>query len=206
MFLSITLLFLVAAQGAFVPRKLVEEHLEARTCGFIIKPRALWSIRQNDPYMSFEYGPSANGTARFETSQGAHATNQSDLVVSFKGVPCPPAGFGPFAVEFLYQPSSQYFYSGQKRIDMFAIKGNGSLPGQRAKHPTWENMTPLMGSLIGTFSLPTDYNITQLININQLICQPEMNLRFSITNDDLAAGYVDYQMIATTGLRIRYGC
>ncbi len=73
-----------------------------------ITPRNVWSIRQIDPHVSLHYGPFADGTAESETSQAADMNNQSDMVMCFRDIPCPPSSFGPYSIEFLYQPSSRY--------------------------------------------------------------------------------------------------
>ena len=168
---------------------------------------------------SFNLAPIDPINADFYVSQDNGAINQDDLIVSFKNMPCPPTGYGPYSVEFLFAPNktAQNTTFGQNRIDMFAVNSNGSsLPGTGGRNgsnatvenPTWANMAPLMGSLVGTFALPTgaEANTSKLIYINQLVCRKEMNFRFSITDDGGKAGTVFYRQSESSGLRIRYGC
>ncbi|KAL9128579.1 MAG: hypothetical protein Q9217_002778 [Psora testacea] len=183
-------------------------------CGTVISPSNFWQIHEQEPYRDEVniLGPfPPNNELSFHVSQDANGANEKDLIASFKNVPCPPAGRGPYAVEFLYVLDDRYYYSGNVKIDMFAI--NGPLPtettgGTTEQVPTWNNMAGLTGSLVGTFSLPVapDAIHSKLVNINSFTCQPEMNFRFSINNDSPAAGEVGYFQANQAGLRIRYGC
>lgn len=180
--------------------------LESRECGTVIAPSQAWGIRKDSPDYSGQFGPNPpDQYLDFQVSQGDNANFENDLIVAFRNVPCPPAGQGPYSIEFLFQPGSDtyYTYSG-KRIDMFSI--TGPLPA----NPTWNNLESLRGSLIGSFSLPIpgtpEASQEKRVFINQLVCQPEIDLRFSITNDSPEAGSVNYYQRSGRGLQLRYGC
>ena len=99
--------------------------LEATACS-IVNPSGFWQIYQQDQQRSTNLFPFApNGSAEFAVSQGAKATNKLDLIVSFTNVPCPPAGSGPYNIEFFYSTPAKAGYggSGNQVIDTFAIKG-----------------------------------------------------------------------------------
>lgn len=84
---------------------------------------------------------------------------------------------------------------------MFKI--NGPLP----ETPTYNNIQNITGSLIGTFQLPTgpDADRPKLIFINQLVCEPTINLRFAISQDSSGDGAVAYFNSDGMGLRERSG-
>ena len=135
----------------------------------------------------------------FHVSQGPNNTNEQDLVVSFADLPCPPASYGAYSFEFNFVPEAQYSSTGEGQINMFKI--NGDIPSA----PTYNNIQPLTGSLIGTFELPTgsDANMPKLIFINQLVCEPTINLRFAIASWSSQAGAVMYLSKDGMGLRER---
>ena len=65
----------------------------------------------------------------------------------------------------------------------------------------------MTGSLVGTFELPNDSDSKspQLTFINQLVCEPTINLRFGITEYSSGAGAVVYFVRDSMGLRERDG-
>lgn len=90
-----------------------------------------------------------------------------------------------------FDPTTPLVQQGQTRTDMYHVNDTGMEPlSAEVGPPTWQAITPFTGCLVGTFSLPTGSDAVEprTININQFACQPEMNYRFSITNDDLVAG------------------
>ena len=135
----------------------------------------------------------------FHVSQGPNNTNEEDLIVSFANLPCPPASYGAYSFEFNFVPEAGYSSSGQGQIDVHKI--NGNLPPA----PTYNNIQSITGSLIGTFALPTgsDANSPKLIFINQLVCEPTINLRFGISQYSSQAGAVAYFSQNGMGLRER---
>ena len=99
--------------------------LETTACS-TVAPSGFWQIYQQDQQRSTNLFPlTPNGSAEFFVSQGPKATNKLDLIVSFTNVPCPPAGSGPYQIEFQYSNPARAGYgaSGNQLIDMFAIKG-----------------------------------------------------------------------------------
>ena len=100
--------------------------LEVRDCGTEIFPSGFWQIYQEDGDRSTNLFPFApNGSADFIVSRGNDDTYQHDLIASFDNVPCPPAGVGPYSIEFVYTnpTAAQYSFSGNTVIDMFAVDG-----------------------------------------------------------------------------------
>lgn len=137
----------------------------------------------------------------FHVSQGPNNTDRQDLVISFANLPCPPASHGAYSFEFNYVPEAGYSSSGEGQINMFKINGDiGSAP-------TFNGIEAITGSLIGTFELPTgfDANSPKLIFINQLVCEPTINLRFGLTQYSNQAGAVVYLQRDGMGLRERDG-
>lgn len=136
----------------------------------------------------------------FYVSQDAGDTNNQDLVVAFAGLPC--TGPGPFSFEFNFQPQSAYFSQGQGQINMFRVN-TLDLGG----FPTWNSVTPLTGSLVGTFNLPTvGSDAPVLLYLNQLACQDGLVLRFGISQYSDEGGSVAYINAGGIGLRERNGC
>lgn len=129
--------------------------------------------------------------------------SNQDLVLSFTDLPCPPSGAGPFSFEFNFVPQSGYKSNRtNNQINVFAV--NGTLPA----NPSWANVGPLIGSLIGTFELPSgsDADQPRLIYINQLVCMNTISLRFGISIYSNADGAVAYFDGDGMGLRERSGC
>ena len=103
--------------------------LEARDCGTVVPLSGFWQIFEEDQQRSTNLYPFAPlGSAEFTVSRGNNHSYQHDLIASFNNVPCPPAGVGPYSIEFLYSDpaKAEYDFSGNTLIDMFAI--NGALP------------------------------------------------------------------------------
>ncbi|KAL9101908.1 MAG: hypothetical protein Q9163_002874 [Psora crenata] len=175
-------------------------------CGTAISPSNFWRLDESNPDGVNVLGPvtppEGGSLFQFNVSQDATATDEQDLVASFTNVPCPPAGRGPYSLEFAFDPANLLTSSGNDRIDVYAI--NGPLPSG----PSWNNVAPITGSQVASFSLPDDATTGSLITLNSFVCAPQMNFRFSITNDIIAAGEVSYSNFDSTetGLRIRYGC
>ncbi|KAL8704781.1 MAG: hypothetical protein Q9201_002091 [Fulgogasparrea decipioides] len=189
--------------------------LSPRVCGTVLSPSNFYQIYEEPQFINQTSGLGPfypSGEFSFATLQEANNVNERDLIASFKNVPCPPQGRGPYELEFNFIPDSRYRASGNTRIDVFAI--NGDLPrftypdGSVSEIPTWATTNEQTGSLIGTFTLPTGAAAQSpaVIPINSFVCKPTINLRFSITNDSPAAGSVNYFSGPTAGLRIRYGC
>lgn len=189
--------------------------LPPQFCGTNVPPSNFYQIYEDPQFINQTSGLGPffpSGEFSFATSQEANNVNERDLIASFKNVPCPPVGRGPYQIEFLYVPDSRYSASGNTRIDIFAI--NADLPaitfpdGSVSEIPTWVTTGRQTGSLIGTFTLPTgaEAGVQRLITINSVVCRPTINLRFSITNDSPKAGNVNYFSSTAAGLRIRFGC
>lgn len=144
---------------------------------------------------------SANFPFVFTVSQGAGGVNQTELVVTFNNLHCPPASYGPYSFEFNFVPEAAYNSFGNNQINMFR------LPAQLPAHPTYNNIQPIKGSLIGTFELPTGTasNEPKLIFINQLVCVNSINLLFEIAQTSSEAGSVIYINKDGMGLRERSG-
>ncbi|KAL6713267.1 hypothetical protein ACLMJK_008732 [Lecanora helva] len=195
--------------------------LETTACS-LVTPSGFWQIYQQTDQRSTNLFPfSPNGSAEFAVSQGSGGTNKLDLIVSFTNVPCPPAGRGPYNIQFLYSNSTRAGYSGtgNPTIDVKAI--TAPLPKNKVgdtviPYPTWENMEDKTGSLIGTFRLPSTSNgedptKTKLFFINSSTCQSTINLRFGVTSSSTAAGSVVYYQnydkdFFVPGLQISYNC
>ena len=186
----------------------------------VIGPSAAFQIYKDQPDKSMNLGSSnSSGNSStamafrprnlayrgvpfsFQVSQGPNNTNEQDLVVSFANLPCPPASRGAYSFEFNFVPDAQYSSSGKGQIDFFKI--NGALPNP----PTYNTVQPITRSLIGTFELPTgsDASTPKLIFINQLVCEPTINLRFAITQSSSQAGAVAFFQRDGIGLRERSG-
>lgn len=136
----------------------------------------------------------------FFVSQDAGNTNQQDLVVAFAGLPC--GGPGPFSFEFNFQPQSAYFAQGQGQINMFRVDTLAL-----GDAPTWNDVEPLTGSLVGTFELPAvGSEGAALLFLNQLVCQDQLVLRFGISRYSDEGGSVAYINAGGMGLRERNGC
>ncbi len=136
----------------------------------------------------------------FRVSQDAGNTNDVDLVVSFTNLPCHDSP-GPFSFEFNFVPNAGYSSSGEGRISVFKI--NGDL----GAGPTYNSVSAATGNLLGTFELPTGSKAGQpkLIFIDQMGCEPTINLRFGIAQYSSAAGAVAYFNRNGMGLRERSG-
>lgn len=87
----------------------------------------------------------------FIVSQGAGGANQTELVVAFNNLPCPPASYGPYSFEFNFVPEAAYNSFGNNQINMFR------LPAQLPASPTFNNIKPLKGDLVGTFELVSHF-------------------------------------------------
>ena len=134
----------------------------------------------------------------FTVSQGPGNTDARDLVVAFTGLPC--YGPGPFSFEFNFDPSYIYQTAGQGQINMFRVDSSVF----NGPDPTWNNIGPATGSLIGTFELPLDG--PRLLYLNQLVCQDVIVLRFGITRYSSQEVLVSYINANGFGLRERNGC
>ncbi|KAL8746256.1 MAG: hypothetical protein Q9190_001712 [Brigantiaea leucoxantha] len=214
---SSTFVFLISLSSLALavpqPRSLA---LSPRTCGTVLSPSNYYQIYEEPDFVNQTsgLGPfSPNGGYSFAVSQQANNVNERDLIASFKNVPCPPTGRGPYTIEFVILPGARYTVTGTNtRVDMFAI--NGDLPsivfpdGSVSETPTWVTTNRQTGALIGTFTLPATppLNRAQTFIINSVTCKSTINLRFSLTNDVPAAGNVNYFHGTEAGLRIRYGC
>ena len=73
--------------------------------------------------------------------------------------------------------------------------------------PTWNDIEPLTGSLVGTFELPAvGSEEPALLFLNQLVCQDQLVLRFGISRYSDEGGSVAYINAGGMGLRERNGC
>ena len=212
--LSTALLFLCALSTALPNTNI----LHARNGG-VVGPSAAFQVYSADPDKVMSVGPSnstGNSTStmrprklffrgvpfNFHVSQGPDNTDVEDLVVSFAGLPCPPADHGAYSFEFNFMPEAQYTSSGEGQINVHKINGDVSAP-------TYNNIQAITGSLIGTFELPPanspDANIPKLIFINQLVCEPTINLLFGLSEYSSQEGAVAYFQQDGMGLRERSG-
>ena len=157
----------------------------------------------------------------FQVSQAARAKNQHDLVASFTHdtgeLRCPnePGGHGPYQLEFHYSPQEQYTSTGSNtNIDVFTI--NGDIPKQFDGHreyfynPNWQNIGPLTGGLVGSFSLPEPGSKAakkeQVISVGKVKCGEQINVRLSLSDASKAAGDISYRQFNQSGFRLRWGC
>ncbi|CAO1605259.1 hypothetical protein XANCAGTX0491_008781 [Xanthoria calcicola] len=133
-----------------------------QVCGTIQPPSNFYQIYEEEQFTNQTSGLGPffpSGEFSFATQQDANNVNERDLIASFKNIPCPPTGRGPYNIEFNFVPDSRYTASGNTRIDVFAI--NGDLPsitfpdGEVLETPTWGTTNQQTGSLVGTFTLPT---------------------------------------------------
>ena len=133
----------------------------------------------------------------FKVSKGVDNSDAEDLVVSFTDLQCPLASPGPYSFEFNFVPEADYTSTGSNQINVFKI--NGTLPAM----PTYNNLDSITASMIGTFNLPTgeDAKFPKLFLINQLVCEPEISLRFGISQYSSGAGAVAYISSDTIGVR-----
>ncbi|KAF2397127.1 hypothetical protein EJ06DRAFT_162109 [Trichodelitschia bisporula] len=168
--------------------------LEARdSCQYNYLPQ-LWSISQHQPTSS--NGPQ---TSVVDVNQDI---GRKDLIVSFQNI---PQGSWGCNLQFDYKPGHGAYVWGigdPQVINVYAI--NGNLPTQ----PTWDNITPLTGSLVGTFQFPTGtaLNEPKLVWINSLVCQSTLNYRLAVANTDRVKGGVYDTDDAGSGLRISHNC
>ena len=179
------------------------EDLTERACGTLIAPTNFYQIFEGPTYAR---DGTVNLGSTFSVAEYADPLKKQDLVVSFKNVPCPPAGRGPYEIKFAYPGGAQT--SGNTKINVFAI--NGDLPQSGGSEtPTFNNLGAQTGSLIGTFTFPADGSPASLY-INSVVCKPTINLRFSIAdpngNTPAGVGSVSYTQNGAQGLQILYGC
>ena len=173
----------------------------------IFAPTSAYAIYSDQPDRSddltYSLGPNAVNTTdnpfNFVVQKGAGNTDAQDLIVYFTGLPC--YGPGPFSFEFNFDPANVLKDEGQGQINVFRV--NLPIPGNGV--PTFNNIEPVTGSLIGTFELPMDGQ-PRLLYLNQLVCQPTIVLRFGITRYSSQAGTVAYVNANGFGLRERNGC
>ena len=179
------------------------EDLEERACGTLIAPTNFYQIFEGPAYAR---DGTVNLGSTFSVAEYADPLKKQDLVVSFKNVPCPPAGRGPYEIKFAYPGGAQT--SGNTKINVFAI--NGDLPQSGGSEaPSFNNLAAQTGSLIGTFTFPTN-GASASLYINSVVCKPTINLRFSIAdpngNTPAGVGSVSYSQNGAQGLQILYGC
>ncbi|OCK84697.1 hypothetical protein K432DRAFT_378346 [Lepidopterella palustris CBS 459.81] len=166
--------------------------LQPRSCSYNYLPN-LWSISQHVPET-----PNGPFTTPFQVSQDI---GKRDLIVSFTGI---PSGSYGCQLEFDFKPNPSASVTGignPQNLNVYAI--NGDLPAT----VTWDSITPVTGSLVGTWTFPTgnDLKVAKTIVINSFVCQPTMNFRIQVANDG-AKGYVSDPEDATSGLRISHNC
>ena len=214
MLLSLTTaLFLFSSLSVALPGR---NALRARSN--INSPNAAFQIYSANPDKSMNLGSTASETGTstttygrrqlasrdypfyFHVSKGPNNSDREDLIVSFRNLPC-NTSHGPYSFEFDFAPEPEYSSEGEGQINVFKL--NGELPSA----PTFSNIAAMTGSLIGTFELPSgsDANSPHLTFINQLVCEPTINLRFGITEYSSGAGAVVYFVKDSMGLRERDG-
>ena len=165
--------------------------LTSRACSHVYSP-SLWSISQHVP-------ETANGpfTTPFSVSQDI---GKRDLIASFTI----PAGAYGCQLEFDYEPNPSASVTGlgdPQLLNVFA------LPAALPATVTWDSITPVTGSLVGTWSFPTgaDLAVQKTIVVNSFVCAPTMNFRFQTANEG-AKGAVSDPEDGASGLRISYNC
>lgn len=198
--------------------------LTPRTCGAVLPPSNFYQISQGPavlrnntgdrgPFFNPSAPPGQQTTFSFFVAEYANDDGKQDLVASFHDVPCPPAGRGPYAVQFAFDGTVGDTTTGNTKIDVFAITGDlptETVNGVTSEVPTWDNIAAQTGSLIGTFAFPASGSASSVVYINSVTCTPTINLRFSIAdpNGDTPAddGTVTYAQDGVMGLQIQYGC
>lgn len=198
--------------------------LISRSCGTILAPSNLYQISQGPavlrnntgdrgPFFN-PYAPQSQQTTfSFFVAEYANSDEKQDLIASFKNVPCPPAGRGPYTVQFSFNGTLGATATGNTKINVFAIPGNlptQTVSGVTSEAPTWDNIAAQTGSLVGTFTFPASGTASTVVYINSVTCAPTINLRFSIAdpqgNTPADDGTVTYAQDGAQGLRIQYGC
>jgi len=198
--------------------------LSPRTCGTILPPSNFYQISQGPavlrnntgdrgPFFNPYAPPGQQTTFSFFVAEYANSDEKQDLIASFKNVSCPPAGRGPYSIQFAFNGTSGATTTGNTKINVFAITGNlptETVNGVTSEVPTWDNIAAQTGSLIGTFTFPASGAASTVIFINSVTCTPTINLRFSIAdpngNTPADDGTVTYAQDGAQGLQIQYGC
>ena len=89
----------------------------------------------------------------FSVSQDAGNTNSQDLVVAFAGLPCSGPGPGPFSFEFKLPPPVRLLLKRPAGPDRHVSRRRHAGLGETRRRGI--RSSPLTGSLVGSFELPT---------------------------------------------------
>jgi hypothetical protein len=169
----------------------------------VVKPRdsctyqylpTLWNIAQHVPET-----PSGPQTSTINIQQDI---GRRDLIASFTNV---PAGSWGCQLEYNFVPNAaaNVFGTGNPQvINVFA------LPSALPASPTWDNIQPITGSLVGTWQFPTgaDLQKPKKIFINTFNCASTMNFRFAVANGDAVKGGINDVDTVSSGLTIAHNC
>ena len=212
-------LLLLQQAAFFAAAPTLPAQLEPRTCSPPIQPTNFYSISSQNPTVTQDYGPvPPQNFFNFkieQTGNGKSIQSEDDLIATYANVPCPSSGGSQKSVklEFFFQPISDYAYSYNTRIDVFAIKGKLPRNSAGVGVPTWNNLKAKRGGLIASFTMPqSEDQVRKVIKIASVACAKELNFRLSIANSGYQSGLVWYSQRyppdenPDTGLRIRYGC
>jgi hypothetical protein len=123
----------------------------------------------------------------------------TDTLVQFKV----PTGSYGCQFELDYKPGHGVFNNEKgdaQRVNVYAI--TGEIPAS----PTWANVAPITGNLVGTFQYPAGNALNQpkRIVINSFQCSPTMRFRLSMNEQPL--GYISNTDDATSGFRMTHNC
>lgn len=168
--------------------------LEARqsTCTYSYNP-ALYTISQHQS--SDTNGP----TNVININQDIGLV---DTVASFTNIPSTAYGC-TLEFNFVPDPSANVYGTGNpQQINVYA------LPETLPARVNWDNVYPLMGSLVGTWNFPTGaaLNTPELIFINSFVCTPTMNYLFEVADTWSVKGGIGYSDSATQGIAMAYDC
>jgi hypothetical protein len=150
-----------------------------------------------------------------QTSQSGNPITDQVLIYRGSG---PTKGFTDTLVEFIniaqgswgcsfeidYQPNHGGLVTVDQgypqQINVYQLTGN--IPAS----PTWANVAPITGGLVGTFNFPTgaDLNSPRRIAINSFACASTMHFRLSMNQQSL--GFLEWNDDTSSGLRIAHNC
>jgi hypothetical protein len=168
-------------------------YLDKRQCEYNYLP-TLWPIN------SLSSQPASPITDRMQISRDP-AEGFTDTLVEFDSI---PQGSWGCTFELDYQPSHRGVVNEEhgdpQQINVYAL--TDAIPAQ----PTWANVAPITGSLVGTFNFPTGDNLDTpaRIFINSFQCAPTMRFRLSMNQQSL--GFVQNYDDAISGLRVAHNC
>jgi hypothetical protein len=167
---------------------------ERDTCTYNYQP-TLWNIAQHVPETSL---PGQTSVVDIHQDIG-----RDDLIVSFNNIPSNAWGC---QLEFNFVPNANAFVWGQGDPQVINVY---QLPAQLpAAPPTWNNIQPITGSLVGTWTFPTGdaLNKPNKIFINSFNCNPTMNYRMAVANVDRVKGGIYDTVDGASGFTIAHNC